>query len=184
MKKSIKINQILIAMMVAIMSFGCDNKDDQDLDPDNDNASGYFVKAKVDGNLVEFKTETLLSGAMSSSLPGVYDLAVSGARQMSGQSALAESISIILRETSPITENSYSGLEPFEYGFKGVLLGYSLEVEDKAYTTDVNAADSFLEITEIKEASLKGKFNGVVKDLLSGETKTITEGEFFVKRGN
>jgi hypothetical protein len=182
MKKSIKINQILLALMVAIMSFGCDTNDDQDLDPDNNNPSGYFVKAKVDGKLVEFKTETLLSGAMSSLLPGVYDFSVSGARQMSGQSSLAESISIIFRETSPITEKSYSGLEPFEYGFKGVLLGYSLEIENRAYTTDVNAANSFLEITEIKETSLKGKFNGVVKDFLSGETKTITEGEFFVKR--
>jgi hypothetical protein len=153
------------------------------LDTD-DNPSGYFVKAKVDGKLVEFKTLTLIDGAMGSTLPGVYDLTVSGARQISGQSALAESISIILRVTSPITEKSYSGLEPFEYGFKGVLLGYSLESENRAYTTDGNAANSFLEITEIKDASLKGKFHGVVKDFLSGETKTITEGEFFVKRSN
>jgi hypothetical protein len=183
MKKLNKINQIFIVVMVAILSFGCEKDDDQDLDTD-DNPSGYFVKAKVDGKLVEFKTLTLIDGAMGSTLPGVYDLTVSGARQMSGQSALAESISIILREISPITEKSYSGLEPFEYGFKGVLLGYSFETENRAYTTDGNAANSFLEITEIKEASLKGKFNGVVKDLLSGETKTITEGEFFVKRGN
>jgi hypothetical protein len=183
MKKSIKIHQIIIATMVALLSFGCEKDDDQDLDTD-DNPSGYFVKAKVDGTLVEFKTATLINGAMGNTLPGVYDLTVSGARQMSGQSALAESISIILRVTSPITENSYSGLEPFEYGLKGVLLGYTLESENRAYTTDSNAANSFLEITEIKEASLKGKFNGVVKDILSGETKTITEGEFFVKRNN
>ncbi len=183
MKNSIKINQIILAMMVAIMSFGCDTNDDQDMNPDN-NPSGYFVKAKVDGKLVEFRTETLLDGAMGSSIPGVYDLTLLGARQVSGQSALAESISIILRETAPLTETSYSGLEQFEYGLKGVLIGYSLEIENKAYTTDANAANSFLEITEIKETSLKGKFNGVVIEFLSGETKTITEGEFFVKRSN
>lgn len=183
MKKTIKINQIILAMMIAIMSFGCETNDDQELDP-NSNPSGYFVKAKVDGKLVEFKTATLLDGAIGSSIEGVYDFTMSGGRQVSGQSALAESITIILRETSPITEKSYSGYAPFSYGFKGVLLGYALDIEDKVYSTDITNVNSFLEISEIKEASLKGKFSGVVKDFLSGDTKTITEGEFFVKRSN
>ena len=156
-----------------------------DLDTD-DNPSGYFVKAKVDGKLVEFRTATLLDGSISSSLEGVYDFTVSGARQMSGQSALAESITIILRDTSPITEKGYSGLEAFEYGFKGVLLGYGLEIEDKAYITDVTDPKVNLEITEMKQTSIKGKFSGVVKDFISGDSKTITEGAFFIilKPGN
>ena len=183
MKGTIKINQIIIAMMVAIMSFGCETNDDQDIDTDK-NPSGYFVKAKVDGKLVEFKTATLLDGSISSSLEGVYDFTMSGGRQVSDQSALAESITIILRDTSPITEKTYSGLSPFAYGFKGVLLGYGFDVEDKVYTTDITNVESFLEITEIKETTLRGKFSGVVKDFLSGDTKTITEGEFFVKRSN
>ncbi|ERM80455.1 hypothetical protein P872_21720 [Rhodonellum psychrophilum GCM71 = DSM 17998] len=183
MKKSMNINQILLALLVSVMAFGCGSKDEQDLNPDK-NSSGYFLKAKVNGTLVEFKTTTLLGADLSSSIQGVYDFSASGARQVTGQSALAESISIILRETSPITEKSYVGLVPFDYGFKGVILAYSLEVEDKVYTTDVTEPNVTLEITEIKPAFVKGRFNGVVRDFLSGETKTITEGEFFVKRGN
>ena len=183
MKKSIKINQILLIMMIGIMSFGCGSNDDQDMDPDK-TSSEYFMKAKVNGTLVEFKTETLLSGAIGSSIQGVYDLSLSGGRQLSNQSGLAESITIVLRETSPITQKNYSGLAPFEYGFKGVLLGYAFDIEDKVYTTDINGPNVNLEITEIKETHIKGKFSGVVKDFLNGETKTITEGEFFVKRGN
>ena len=87
----------------------------------DDNPSGYFVKAKVDGKLVEFKTATLLDGAIGSSIQGVYDFTMSGGRQVSGQSALNEFITIVLRNTSPITEKTYSGLSPFEYGFKGVI---------------------------------------------------------------
>jgi hypothetical protein len=183
MKKSIKINRILLAMMVAMMSFGCGSNDEQDMDPNN-NPAGYFMKAKVNGTLVEFKTATLLGADLSSSIQGVYDFSATGARQVQGQSALAESIGIILRETSPITVKTYTGLAPFDYGFKGVILAYSLEVEDIVFTTDVTAPNVTLEITEIKETFIKGKFSGVVKDFLSGETKTITEGEFFVKRGN
>ncbi|MGF1638573.1 MAG: hypothetical protein ACFCUU_15960 [Cyclobacteriaceae bacterium] len=188
MKKSTSINQLLFAMMsIALISFGCGANDEQDMDLDldkDDNASGYFLKAKVDGKLVEFKTETLLDGGMSSTIPGVYVLSLSGAREISGQAALAESITIVLTETSPITQKSYSGYAPFENGFKGVLLGYALDVEDKIYTTDITNVESVLEITEIKASFIKGKFNGVVKDFLSGDTKTISEGEFFVKRSN
>lgn len=178
MKKSIMINWALLVVMVFFASSGCVSEDD-DTNPD-DNNSGYFLKAKVDGQLVEFKTETLLSAETGSSIPGIYALALSGARQLSGQSGLAESISIVLTETSPITEKRYTELVPFEYGLKGVLLGYALEVEEKAYVTDVNNPNVNLEITEMKQNSIKGKFSGVVKYFLSGESKTITEGEFFL----
>ena len=183
MKKSVKVNQIILLLVFVILDFGCGSNDDQDMDPNN-NTAGYFMKAKVNGTLVEFKTASLLGAEMSSSIQGVFDFTASGARQMSGQSGLEESIVIILRETSPITEKSYTGLAPFDYGFKGVILGYSLEAEDKAYTTDSSNPNVTLQITEIKESSVRGKFSGVVKDFLSGDTKTITEGEFFLRREN
>ena len=181
------INLALLTLMVFFVSSGCDSKD-EDMNPD-DNKSGYFLKAKVDGKLVEFKTETLLSADIGSIEIGfpittVYNLSLSGARQISNQSALEEVITIVLTETTPITPKSYTGLVPFETGFKGVLLGYALEVEEKAFITDVNDPNVNLEITEIKQNSIKGKFSGVVKEFLSGETKTITEGEFFLPRRN
>ncbi|RPA67117.1 hypothetical protein EF405_16750 [Cyclobacteriaceae bacterium YHN15] len=185
MKKLLMINWALLAVMVFLTISGCGSKDgDDDMDPIDANNSGYFLKAKVDGKVVEFKTETLLSVEIESSLPGVYNLSLSGGRQVSNQSALEEVITIILTETTPITEKSYTGLVPFETGFKGVLLGYSLEVEEKAYITDVNDPNVNLQITEIKDTSVKGKFSGVVIEFLSGETKTITEGEFFAPRRN
>jgi hypothetical protein len=185
MKKLLMINWALLAVMVFLTISGCGSKDgDDDMDPIDANNSGYFLKAKVDGKVVEFKTETLLSVEIESSLPGVYNLSLSGGRQVSNQSALEEVITIILTETTPITEKSYTGLVPFETGFKGVLLGYSLEVEEKAYITDVNDPNVNLQITEIKDTSVKGKFSGVVMEFLSGETKTITEGEFFAPRRN
>ena len=181
------INLALLTLMVFFVSSGCDSKD-EDMNPD-DNKSGYFLKAKVDGKPVEFKTETLLSAEMGSIEIGfpittVYNLSLSGARQRSNQSALEEVITIILTETSPITEKTYTGLVPFETGFKGVLLGYALEIEDKAYITELNDPNVNLQITEIKPTFVKGKFSGVVKEFLSSETKTLTEGEFFLPRRN
>lgn len=183
MKKLLMINWALLAVMVFFACSGCESQD-EDINPD-DNKSGYFLKAKVDGKLVEFKTETLLSAEMGSieyglDIPKVYNLSLSGAREVSGQTALEEVITIVLTETSPITPKSYTGLVPFETGFKGVLLGYALEAENKAFITDVNDPNVKLEITEMKQNSIKGKFSGVVKEFLSGETKTITEGEFFI----
>lgn len=185
MRKLSIINLALLTLMVFFVSSGCDGKD-EDMNPD-DNKSGYFLKAKVDGKLVEFKTETLLSAEIGSleigfDIPTVYNLSLSGARQGSNQTALAEVITIILTETTPITEKTYTGLVPFETGFKGVLLAYGLEIEDKAYITDVNDPNVNLQITEIKPTFVKGKFNGVVIEFLSGQTKTITEGEFFLPR--
>lgn len=168
----------LLAAMVFLASSGCVSEDDGE-NPDDSN-SGYFLKAKVDGKLVEFKTETLLTAQTGSSISGVHTLTLSGGRELSGQSGLEENISIILTETSPITEKRYTGLVPFEYGLKGVLLGYALEAENKIYTTDVTGPNVNLEITEMKQNFIKGKFNGVVKDFLSGHSKTITEGEFFI----
>ncbi len=185
MKKFLVINWALLAVMVIFAGSGCGSKDgDDDLDPIDTNNSEYFVKAKVNGTLVEFKTETLLSVEIEPGPNGVYQMALSGGRQSAGQNSLEESIIVVLTETSPITEKSYTGLTPFEFGLKGVLLGYSLDAEDIAFVTDVNDPNANLELTEIKPTSVKGKFSGVVKDFLSGETKTITEGEFFAPRRN
>ena len=185
MKKLLMINWALLAVMGFLAISGCGSKDDDDMNPD-DNKSGYFLRAKVDGKLVEFKTETLLSAEIEPSTSGAYQMTLSGARQSPGQNSLEESIIVVLTETSPITEKSYTGLVPFDetVGLKGVLLGYTLEAEEKAYITDVNDPNVNLQITEIKPTFVKGKFSGVVKEFLSGETKTITEGEFFAPRRN
>ncbi|MCL6259013.1 hypothetical protein M3O96_07945 [Aquiflexum sp. TKW24L] len=190
MKKLLMINWALLAVMGFLAISGCGSKDgDDDMNPDDTNKSGYFLKAKVDGKLVEFKTETLLSAEIGSleiglDIPTVYNLSLSGSRQVSNQSALEEVITIILTETTPITEKTYTGLVPFETGFKGVLLGYALEVEEKSFITDVTDPNVNLQITEIKPTFVKGKFSGVVIEFLSGGTKTITEGEFFLPRRN
>lgn len=179
MKTTIKNNWALLALMLLFASSSCVSNEEDDMNPDENN-SGYYLKAKVDGRLVEFKSETLLSAQTGSSIPGVHALTLSGGRELSGQSGLEENISIVLTDTSPITEKRYTGLAPFEYGLKGVLLGYALEAEEKAYVTDVNDPSVNLEITAMKQNTIKGKFSGVVKDMLSGGTKTITEGEFFL----
>lgn len=184
MKKLLMINWAILAVLVFIASAGCGSNEDQDMNPADTNNYGYFLKAKVDGKMVEFKTATLLSVEIEPGPNGTHSMALSGARQSPGQNSLEESFVIILTETSPITEKSYTGLAPFEFGIKGVLLAYSLDAEDKAYTTDVNNPNVNLEITEIKPTFVKGKFNGQVKDFLSGESKTITEGEFFAPRRN
>ncbi|WP_158856441.1 hypothetical protein [Lunatibacter salilacus] len=184
MKKIIKINWALLAVMLLFASSSCESNEEDDINPADTDNSGYFLKAKVDGKIVEFKTETLLSVEIEPGSNGTYSLALSGGRQSSGQNSLEESIAVILTETSPIKEKTYTGLVPFEFGLKGVLLGYALDVEYIAYTTDVKNPNVNLEITEIKPNFVKGKFKEVVIDFLSGKTKTITEGEFFAPRRN
>jgi hypothetical protein len=182
MKKSNYINQILLAVVVGIMALGCGSKEDQDMDPNKNDSGVYFMKAKVDGKLVEYKDQDLLGAFIGLSAPGVYTLTLIGGKDAEGQNGLEETITIILHDRAPITQKSYSGVTMNDDFLAGVFIGYIVGENDKFYITDPQDSDSFLELTEIKSGSIKGKFRGKVKDLASGTIKSITDGEFFVGR--
>lgn len=78
-------------------------------------------------------------------------------------------------------------MEPFTetgFGLKGAVLGYINSTEQKLFVTDVDEEDPLVQITELTNTYAKGKFSGKVYDNLSGSSKSITEGEFYVKRNN
>ena len=165
----------------------CESKDgDDDIDP-NSNSSGYFLKAKVDGVLVEFKQEDLQLVNIGATLPGVYEMGISAGASLPDESGFSEVITLIVKDDAPIGVKSYDYLRPFTetgFGLKGFVLGYLNASEGLGYVTDVDEEDSILQITELTNSQIKGKFSGIIYEIVSGNSKNITEGESFLKVDN
>jgi hypothetical protein len=187
MKNIMHIKTFLLGILLIGFSFGCDITEDLDLDPDDLNTSGFFLKAKVNGVLVEFKQADMQFVNIGSSIPGVYELAISAGASLPDDSGYSEVITLIVRDDSPIGVKTYDYLRPFTetgFGLKGFTLGYLNASESLGYVTDVDEEDSALQITELTNTRIRGKFSGIIYEIVSGNTKNITEGEFFLKVDN
>ncbi|MFD2203153.1 hypothetical protein [Shivajiella indica] len=186
MKEAFRINSAIVALMVFILMSGC-GSNEEDMNPDDINNSGFFLKAKVNGALVEFKQEELQLVNVGSAIPGVYEISISAGASLSDESGYSEAITLIVRDDSPIGVKTYDYLRPFTetgFGLKGFILGYLNASEGLGYVTDVDEEDSILQITELTNTRIKGKFSGIIYDIVSGNSKNITEGEFFLKVDN
>lgn len=181
-----KIKQILGWVLLLVISAACSTANDEDSDPTN-NSGAFYMKAKVDGKLVEFIQQDLLYMDAGETLPGIFEAAIVGGEEEADQSGLKEGITITIKDTSPIAVKTYDYLEPFTetgYGLKGAVLGYINSTELKLFVSDVDEEDPLVQITELTNTYAKGKFSGKIYDILSGSSKVIAEGEFYVKRNN
>jgi hypothetical protein len=114
-------------------------------------------------------------------------MGISAGASLPDESGFSEVITLIVKDDAPIGVKSYDYLRPFTetgFGLKGFVLGYLNASEGLGYVTDVDEEDSKLQITELTNSQIKGKFSGIIYEIVSGNSKNITEGEFFLKVDN
>lgn len=82
----------------------------------------------------------------------------------------------------PVEVGTYSGLEVVEGGnFKGVNIGFIFDAST-VYATALEGPVSSGTISVLSDKEVKGTFSGIIRDPLTNETLTVTEGEFYVKK--
>ncbi len=149
---------------------GC-NKDET---PEEETGN-YFMKAKIDGQWVEFSTPDILEGNIGTTIFN-HGFGAWG----SGSDRV---ITIVLEDENPVVEKSYAGIEMNETYTLGVTISYVIGEGDTpvSYVTNYNEADSRLTITLLTEKEAKGTFSGTLINPITKAEVKLTEGSFHVK---
>lgn len=146
----------------------------KDETPEEETGS-YFMKAKIDGQWVEFTAGDIVEGNIG---PTVFNHGFGA--WGSGSDRV---ITIVLEDKNPVVEKSYAGIEMHETYTLGVTIGYTIGQEDAPvmYVTNINNADSKLTITLLTEKEAKGTFSGTLINPVTEAEVKLTEGSFHVK---
>jgi hypothetical protein len=161
---------VFLFLLLAVVVGGC-SKDET---PEEEIGS-YFIKAKIDGQWVEFKEQKTLQGLAGNN--GVQHTAY-----IEGENEIQQAITIQFFDLDPVGIGTYSGLEVVEGGnFKGVNIGYILDA-GTVYATNLQGPVSSATISVLNDKEVKGTFSGIIREPLTQETLTVSEGEFYVKK--
>lgn len=158
----------LLAIVIGLSS--CDSSSSDD---DNNNSADYFIKAKIDGEEIEFKGFPNI--ALDKTATGNGNQLVGSASQST--SSNFPSFSFEISDPTGIKVKTYTQAE-FELIFRYSLSGTN------TYHSQAGQADDFqITITEITDNHLKGTFSGTITEAINGnETLSVTDGQFFTKR--
>lgn len=173
----------LIFLFAIILS--CSSDDDNDRNP-QDPTDEYFIKANVDGEERVLNFENFMTAELGTfPINDLYKLVLSATRPGDSGQGNQESIGIDFSLDMPITVGVYNQPEDLPVGFMHAFLSYqnvdlSNEIGETIFVTDINNPVSSLEITELTENTVKGKFSGVVQNPLVEGDINITNGEFFL----
>lgn len=160
----------IIAVIIAIVMFSC-SKDKEDSEVDGK----YYISAKINGTLVEFKEQKTLQGLAGNN--GFQHTAY-----IEGENENQQAITIHFFDLEPIKATSYSGIEVVTgSNLKGVNISY-IKDASTVYATDFENPASIGTISTLNNLEVKGTFSGVIRDPLTGESLNVTEGKFSVKR--
>lgn len=177
-----KLINSLIAITITLIFLGAKQWDGSKYEtPIQNETRAYIMKAKVNGIWVEFNDAEQLTASFGPYIDNVYDGVLSAANMDEESYSVSNSMSIIIRQTGKIGVGSYSGGKQFEYGFKGVTLGYVDASKSAMYITDIANPESFLKISELTQTFIKGTFSGVLINPINKQKISITDGEFFIK---
>lgn len=170
MKKYTFLCQILFIVCLSLSSTSCDSNSSDD---DGNNPTDYFVKARIDDELLEFTGFPNI--ALDKATSGNGNLLVGSASESTDSNFPSFSFQIL--DPSGIQEKTYNQSE-FELIFR-----YSLSGSD-LYHSQAGEVDNFqITITEITDNHLRGTFSGTITEAINGsETWVVTEGQFFTKR--
>ncbi|WP_372948690.1 hypothetical protein [Mariniphaga sp.] len=159
-----------IFLLLASVFNGC-NKDET---PEEETGN-YFMKAKIDGQWIEMKEQKTLQGLAGNN--GVQHTAY-----IEGENEIQQAITIQFFDLEPVGAGTYSGLEVVEGGnFKGVNIGYIFD-PTTVYATALEGPVSSGTISVLNENEIKGTFSGIIREPLTGETLTVSAGEFYVRK--
>ena len=182
----------LLLSLILIFSFSCSSDDNGDSNPqtsdDPDIAeSDFFIKAKVNGEERLFNVESFMNAGMRTfPVNDLYELYLGASIPGELGEGTIEGINVDFDLDTPITEGVYNQPELLEeggVGFFHAFVGYfNVNISDEtAFVTDINDPVSSLEITELTQNTIKGKFSGVVKSPTNNDVLNITDGEFFLE---
>ncbi|MHA7129500.1 hypothetical protein [Algoriphagus namhaensis] len=163
---------------------------DQITDNPDDKPRGdypYFIRAKVNGELKEYRDPDLLQFSKATIMPGVHQAAVVGGALDTEQNGSSGGFTIFIKDDEQIKAKRYDFLEPFEetgFGLKGATIGYYTAGHRKNYVSDVNKEAPVVVISELTDDYARGTFQGKIYDIVGGEMVSLTDGEFYVERLN
>lgn len=161
---------VFLFLLLAVVFGGC-SKDET---PEEETGS-YFIKANIDGQWVEFKEQKTLQGLAGNN--GIQHKAY-----VEGENEIQQAITIQFFDLEPVGVGTYSGLEVVEGGnFKGVNIGFIFDAST-VYATALEGPVSSGTISVLSDKEVKGTFSGIIRDPLTGETLTVSAGEFYVKK--
>jgi len=164
------IQNLFILVLIAAASIAC-SSDNEDIEPE----LNYYIRAKIDGAQVEMKEQKTLQGLAGNN--GVQHTAY-----IEGENEIQQAITIQFFDLEPVGIGTYSGLEVVEGGnFKGVNIGYIFDATT-VYATTIEGPVSSGTISVLNENEIKGTFSGIIREPLTRETLTVSEGEFYVKK--
>ena len=154
---------VVIVTMLTIVSCSKDKNDD-------DNNSAYYFSAKVDGVKKEFKTSVAAQLDGTSAQTG-YSLFVDGNGGTSSNPL--PNFYVEVNVDAPIVAKTYQtiqGQSQWEAGANHWL--------DGSTSYDVDGQDFSITITSITSSVVKGTFSGTLKEDITGQVISITEGMF------
>lgn len=161
---------LFLFLLLGVFFAGC-SKDET---PEEETGS-YFIKAKVNGAQVEMKEQKTLQGVAGNN--GVQHSAY-----IEGENEVQQAITIHFFDLEPVGVGTYTGLEVVEgANFKGVNIGYIFDATT-VYATALEGPVSSGTILVLNENEIKGTFSGIIREPLTGETLTVSAGEFYVRK--
>jgi|GEM_PF-4997833 len=168
-KTQIPFSLFFLFLLLAVVIGGC-SKDES---PEEE-AGDFFIRAKIDGVQVEMKEQRTLQGLAGNN--GVQHSAY-----IEGENEVQQALTIHFFDLEPVGVGTYSGLEVVEAGFfKGVNIGYIFDATT-VYATALEGPVSSGTISVLNENEIKGTFSGTIREPITGETLTVSAGEFYVK---
>lgn len=164
------LKNVFVAIIIAMSIFAC-GTDKEEVETE----TSYYIRAKINGMLVEMKEQKTLQGLAGNN--GVQHTAY-----IEGENASQQAITIHFFDNEPIKTAAYTGYELVTGNiFKGVNIGYIFDAST-VYATALENPSSSASISVLNDKEIKGTFSGIIRDPLTSEALTVSEGVFYVKK--
>ncbi len=142
-----------------------------------DEADGYYIRFRANGELVEFKNQLILTAGFGQS-GDLHTGTISGANDADSN------VGLQIYNNAPILAGTYSGYGVSGGAVVGVIIGYKEKSSGVLFSSGGGPnVDATVVITEITETTVKGTFHG--KIMATGQPDiVVTNGSYFVRRAN
>ena len=166
----------LVMLMISVAA--CSKVDDE---PEEE-FSEYYLKAKINGTWVEFKT-----GNQTGSLFGPNGINSKFGGGVWGQISNEAALAIDISDHTPIKVGKYEGYQVFEspeFYWIGARIGFTGTANETItiWVTDPDNPVSTVTITHITDKEVKGTFSGTIVNPANKQNAAqVTEGSFFVE---
>ncbi len=171
---------IFIFLILTAAFSGCSKNETQEEEEEQRGKnSKYFMKAKIDGQLIEFTTNDLVIGQSG---PTAFNYGFWAWGKNSDKT-----LSVNLEDENPVGVKTYRGYYTHDNSNLGVVIAYVINQGDNdlpvSFITDPDVDDSVLNITSLSKTEAKGTFSGTLFNPATGDKVTISDGSFFVELG-